>query len=99
MTAELTPSQRKELRGLAHHLEPVVLIGKGLLSPAVISEIKDALAAHELIKVKFVDGKDEKSILTERMVSATDSQLVGLVGNIAILYRQHAEPKKRKIRV
>ena len=96
---QLTPTQRKELRGLAHHLEPVVLIGKGLLSANVVREIKDALNAHELIKVKFLDGKDEKKILAERMVSATDSCLVGVVGNVAILYRQHNEPRKRKVKV
>ncbi|MCL4135721.1 UNVERIFIED_CONTAM: hypothetical protein GTU68_056821 [Idotea baltica] len=84
---------------MAHNLEPVVLIGKGLLSTAVVKEIQEALAAHELIKVKFLEGKDERKILAERVASATCSNLVGLVGNVAMLYKQNQHAKNRKIRL
>lgn len=95
----LSSTQRKELRGMAHNLDPVILIGKGLLSTAVVREIQGALDSHELIKVKFLEGKDERKVLAERMASATDSNLVGLVGNIAMLYRQHQHAKNRKIKL
>ena len=95
----LSSTQRKALRGMAHNLQPVVLIGKGLLSTSVVREVKDALESHELIKVKFLEGKDERKILAERMASATDSNLVGLLGNVAMLYKQQQHPKKRKITV
>ena len=53
----LTPAQRKEHRALAHHLEPVVMIGGDGLSAAVLREIDAALNAHGLIKVR-VHGDD-----------------------------------------
>ena len=49
----LNGSQRKFLRGLAHKLKPVVIIGQKGFGEAVIHAVEDALNAHELIKVKF----------------------------------------------
>ena len=48
----LTPTQRKEQRALAHHLQPVVQIGNEGLSPAVVREIDAALTAHVLAAVR-----------------------------------------------
>ncbi len=89
--------QRRKLRSLAHHLKPVVQVGKGGLSPAVVAAIDDALEAHELIKVRLVGDKSEK----REAVSALEDELgckeVGLVGHVATLYREHPEPEHRKV--
>lgn len=95
----MTSAQRKRLRSLAHHLDPVVMIGKHGLTDTVISATNEALDAHELIKVRFLEHKDEKKALTEQLTEATRSELAGLVGHVAILYRQHEDPEKRKIDV
>jgi RNA-binding protein len=94
---ELTSSQRKRLRGLAHALEPVVWIGKGLLSERSLRQVDRELDAHELIKVRFLEGKEEKRELTAELCSRTGAALAGAVGHVAILYRQHSDPKKRRI--
>ena len=53
MPTPLTPARRSELRGEAHKLKPVVMIGdKKGLSDEVVAEIERALKAHELVKVK-----------------------------------------------
>ena len=44
--------QRRYLKGLAHPLKPVVMIGNSGLTPAVLNEIEQALSHHELIKVR-----------------------------------------------
>ena len=49
----VTSKQRQFLRGLAHPLEPVVRVGKGGVTDAVVEETKKSLAAHELIKVRI----------------------------------------------
>ena len=46
---KLNGQQKKYLRGMAHKLKPVVLIGQGGLPGPVIKTIDEALAAHELI--------------------------------------------------
>ena len=93
----LTNAQRAHLRRLAHHLKPVVQIGKQGLTSGVQASVDEALNARELIKVKFMDFRDQKQELTDELAAASGSVLVGMIGNIAILYRQQKDPQKRKI--
>ena len=58
-----------------------------------------ALGDHELIKVRFLEFKDEKKALSQEIAEKTGSELVGLIGNIAIYFRQHPDPAKRKVRL
>jgi RNA-binding protein len=95
----LAGSQRKYLRGLAHGLKPLVQVGKGGVTSALLAAVNRALDEHELIKVKFVDFKEEKKELSEEIGRKTKSERVGMIGNVAVFYRQHADPEKRKIRI
>lgn len=93
----MTSSEKKKLRGLAHHLDPVVYIGQKGLTDEVVKATESALDAHELIKVKFVDYKDERKPLSEDLAKKTQAELAGVTGNIAILYKQNPDPQKRKV--
>ena len=84
----LTNSFKSQLKKLAHKLKPVVLVGQKGITDTLIQAVDKALEDHELIKIKFIDFKDEKIDLTDKIVQATDSVLVNLIGNIAILYRE-----------
>lgn len=96
MTA-LSSRQRKTLRGLAHALEPVVHVGKGGITDALVAQVERALGDHELIKVRFVDGKSEKAELVAELVERTGAASAGTVGHVAMLYRAHEDPEKRRI--
>jgi RNA-binding protein len=96
---ELEGFQRRHLRGLAHPLKPVVMIGKEGLSDAVVAKAEAELLAHELIKVRFIDWKEEKRELLGELAARTRAELVGVVGHVGILFRQNREPERRKIRV
>lgn len=87
----LTSKQRKQLKGLAHHLEPVVHVGKGRITDRLISELDRTLGAHELIKVKIDAEGSERKDLALSLASASRSHLVTTVGKIAILYRENAD--------
>jgi len=95
----LTSSQAKYLRGLAHGLSPVVFVGHKGVTPTVLDSAREALDAHELIKLKFVDFKDRhlKAGLAAEIEAQTDSRLAGLIGHVAIFYRRHPDPEKRRI--
>ena len=95
----LKGSTRKYLRGLAHHLHPVVIIGKMGITEALLNKVDKALESHELIKVKFGDYKEKKKSLAEEISRRTRSEIVGMIGHIAILYRQHPDEEKRKIEI
>lgn len=96
---ELNSKQRKILEKAAHNLNPVVIIGSAGLTDGVIGMTDSTLAAHELIKVKFNEYKDEKKDLTQDLASKTNSTLVRLIGNVAILYREAEDPEQRKFKL
>lgn len=93
---ELTSKQRKILEKAAHDLQPVVIVGGAGLTEGVAQMIENSIAAHELIKVKFNEYKDEKRELIEEVCNQFDITLVRIIGNIAILYRQAEKPDDRK---
>jgi RNA-binding protein len=95
--APLTGSQRRYLRSQAHHLQPVVQIGKTGLAPNVLAAVDRALEQHELIKVRFQDFKAQKRELSRAIAQASNSELIGAVGHVCLFYRRHPDPDKRKI--
>jgi RNA-binding protein len=96
---KLKGSTKKYLRSLAHHLKPVVIVGQKGVSGQLITSVEAALADHELIKVKFIEFKKEKKEIAAEIAAATKSELVGIIGNIAIFYRPNPKPELRKIKL
>jgi RNA-binding protein len=95
----LTGTQRKFLRGRAHPLKPVVIIGQNGLTDSVVKSTDSALTTHELIKVKFIAAKEkeEKKNLIAAIEARTGAEMVGRIGHTAIFYRQQPDPDKRTI--
>ena len=96
---EVTSKQRKNLEKLAHDLQPVVIVGGAGVTDGVISMVDNSLAAHELIKVKFNEYKDEIRDLTTELGEKTDATLVRIIGFTVILFREAEEEEDRKIKL
>jgi RNA-binding protein len=94
---ELKGYQRGYLTRKAHGLQPVVNLGKLGLTDEVVAAVDKALEDHELIKVKFVNFKDERADLARDIGTKIDATLVRVVGNIAIYYRHQTNPDKRVV--
>ena len=90
----LTGAQKHYLRGLAHHRKPVVTIGANGVTGAVLAEVDEALAHHELIKVKLpaVEAGRKREIVDE-VCGATRAQRVQTIGRIGVIYRPAEDPK------
>lgn len=94
----LSGSHKRHLRALAHHLDPVVRIGKEGMTPAVVSATNDALRTHELIKVRLPQaGRAERTEMAEALRRRTDAHLAGLSGRVALLYRRHPETPRIRL--
>ena len=93
--------QRQYLKGLAHEMKPLVFIGSKGISPAVVKALEEALENHELVKMKFNDfkEKDQKKEIGETLAKETASEMIGMVGHVAIFFRPQREAEKRKIEV
>ena len=95
----LSSSERKYLRNQAHHLEPVVLIGKNGIKDGTIESINKVLQKRGLIKIKFREFKDEKLSLSEKIAKITHSEIVGIIGHTVIIFRQNPDSDKRHIHI
>jgi RNA-binding protein len=92
LAPDLTEKQRKHLRGLAHALKPVILLGGSGLTEGVTKETARALHDHELIKVKAPGGdREARDALFSDLAQRTGSALVHRIGNVAVLYRPRPE--------
>ncbi len=93
----LTSKQRSQLTGIASRDCVAQALGKFGLTDAAIAQIDGLLGHHELVKIKFLDFKDEKREIAEELASRTHAELVRVIGNSAILFRQNPNPEKRQI--
>ena len=85
---QLTPAQRKEKRALAHHLDPVVLIGGEGLTPAVVKETDAALKAHGLIKVRvFSDERETRETILTALTDQLNAAPIQHIGKLLVLWR------------
>ena len=86
----LSTKDRKALKSQAQRLNAVVKIGKAGITEALLASVDQALKHQKLIKVKFDEFKDQKRELAPQLAERSGSELVTLIGNVAVLYR---EPK------
>ena len=91
----LTPAERKEKRGEAHHLDPVVLIGADGLTDAVVKEADMALRAHGLIKVRmFADSRPDREAALAVLADRLSAAPVQHIGKLLVLWRPMPEKVK-----
>ena len=91
----MTSKQRAYLRGLASTLSPIYRIGKSSISPEITKGIDEALEARELIKINVLNNcADNPRDIAETIAGRTKSQVVQVIGNKIILYRESKKHKK-----
>lgn len=98
MAEALNNQQCQLLKGLAHHLEPIVRVGSKGLSPSVCTSIGQALEDHELIKVKFGSAYigDHRDAAID-LATTTQAHLCQVIGRIAVLYKRRKQDGKPRI--
>lgn len=92
---KLNDKQRRHLRGLAHPLKPVILVGNAGVTPGVVSETERALHDHELIKVRLpgLDREARDAALLD-LATRAGAVMVGRIGHVATLYKRRPDLPK-----
>jgi RNA-binding protein len=88
----LTGKQRRHLRALGHHLDPVVQLGKHGVTEAVVQAVDVALLTHELIKIRR--GKEcpsSRSEVAAALAAALGAEVVQQLGHTLLFYRPNPE--------
>jgi len=84
----LNGKQRRQLRALGHHLDAVVRVGADGVTEGVIAAARQALADHELIKVKIAADRDERARAIEQLVQGTGSEVAQTLGRTVLLWKK-----------
>jgi RNA-binding protein len=93
----LSAAEKKHFRGIGHHLKPVVMVGGGGLSDALLAELDRALEEHELVKVKVhAEDRDTRKTVINELPAVTGCEVVATIGNVALIYRA-AKKQNRKL--
>ena len=89
----LTSKQKRYLRALAHNLNPVVMTGSAGLTTAVLNEIEQSVAHHELIKIKL-GGTDRagRQRMSTTICEALGAVTVQSIGQMLVIYRPAEKP-------
>ncbi|HEX2722636.1 MAG TPA: YhbY family RNA-binding protein [Gemmatimonadaceae bacterium] len=88
---------RAGLRADAHHLSPTVHVGQHGITPPLIASLDDALRTQELVKVKLGKNADLKAKdAAAQLASATDSEIIQVIGHTATFFRENPELRKKK---
>jgi RNA-binding protein len=94
----LNAKQRAHLRSLAHHLKPILQIGKEGITDAAVHAVEDAFNTREILKVKVQEAaplpaREAGERFVERIPNVVHVQTIG---RTIVLYRPH--PEKPEIR-
>jgi len=90
----LMPSSklRRSLRAHGHSLSALVHVGKGGLSPAVIKQVEQTLADHELVKMKVdTDSPNDRLAVAELLAARPGVNIVQIVGHAILIYKRHPQ--------
>ena len=96
----LTGKQVRQLRSLAHHLNPIIHIGKSDITDALVKETEAALENRELIKCAVQDGSDlETREAADMLAERTNADVVQVIGHRFSLYRESSRDDIEKIKL
>ncbi|MEJ7813180.1 MAG: YhbY family RNA-binding protein [Gemmatimonadaceae bacterium] len=92
----ITSKRRAELRAEAHHLQAMVHVGQHGITPTLVASLDDALRTRELVKVQLNrHAEAEPRDAAYELASATDADVVQVIGKTATLYRENPELERK----
>jgi len=93
----LDSKTRARLAGIAQTRGCLVTLGRAGASDALVARLGDLLDEHELVKLRFGDLKESRREAAAGLAERTGSEVVRLVGNVALFWRRNPDPERRKI--
>lgn len=96
---ELNGKQKRYLRSLAVNIRPIVQIGKGGLTNEILTSIRTACDARELIKVNILQNSDEEAADVAEAIEEMGLDVVQVIGRNIIVFKVSDRKENRKISV
>lgn len=94
----LNSRQRAQLRAMANDMETILQVGKGGINENTLKQVKDALEARELIKLRVLETSPTNSRETaDQIAEAVECDVVQVIGTRFILYKESKNNKTIKL--
>lgn len=91
----LTSKQRAYLRGIAAKEDTIFQVGKGGIGENLIDQVRDALKAREIVKIKVLDAAMLSATeAAEALAEGTKSEVVQVIGNKLTLFKRNPQEPK-----
>lgn len=91
----LTGKQKRLLRSKANRLKPIFQVGKVGVNENMVEQIAEALEKREIIKVSILQNcMEEKDTVAAELVEGAEAELVQIIGNNIVLYKESQENKQ-----
>ena len=88
----MNAKQKKKFQAIGHGLKPAVTVAGNGLSETVLAELSRALDDHELIKVKIVGVREERTEIVDAIAELDATEIIQVIGGVALVYRPSREP-------
>ena len=95
----LDSKQRGRLSSIAQTRSCLVTLGRSGTSPEFVARLAQLLDQHELVKLRFGDFKEAKAEAAASLAGATGSEVVRIIGNVAVFWKRNPDPEKRRVDV
>ncbi|WP_106768396.1 ribosome assembly RNA-binding protein YhbY [Paenibacillus faecalis] len=90
----LTGKQKRYLRSMAHHLDPIFQVGKGGSNDHLIRHISEALEKRELLKVSVLNNcMEQPRDIAVELAEGAQAELVQVIGKTIVLYKESKDHK------
>lgn len=96
---ELTGKQKRYLRSLAVNIRPIVQIGKAGLSDEILTSIRHAADARELIKVNILQNSQEPREEVAQAIEEMGLDVVQIIGRNLVVFKVADKKENRKISI
>ncbi|MEE1238783.1 MAG: ribosome assembly RNA-binding protein YhbY [Acutalibacteraceae bacterium] len=94
----LNSRQRAQLRGLANSMETIFQVGKSGVTENTVKQVRDALEARELIKLRTLETCPTSSRETaDEIAEKTGADVVQVIGTRFVLYKESNDNKQIKL--
>ena len=93
----LNRGQIKYLKGVCHHIKPVVMLGNKGLTENVMIELEGALDQHELVKVKLRGEREQREQWINTISTQCKAELVLKIGQVACFFRRYQDEPKLEL--
>jgi RNA-binding protein len=92
----LTAKDKRRLRQVAHHLQPIVTIADRGMTDGLLEETRRALTDHELIKTRInIADRGVRKETGETLAARCEADVVQVIGKVWVLYRPNPDAAPR----